>query len=89
MRETSKLNHQNVTFIPLDQIPSRIAEILTDKPLVVVSWHGIRIQHVIEFLKHHSFPNKLINLKGGMESFDDSSNPEEHGKNRKMVSVGG
>lgn len=68
--ETPKLNHQNVTFIPLGQIPSRAAEILTDKPLVVVCQHGIRSQHAIEFLKQHNFPHKLINLEGGMAAFD-------------------
>jgi len=35
-----------------------------------------------------SIQNKKA-VRSGMESFDDFANPEEHGKNRKMVSIGG
>ena len=69
MHETPKLNHPNVISIPLGQIPSRASEIPTTQPLIVVCQHGIRSQSAIEFLKHHSFPNKLINLEGGMAAF--------------------
>ena len=68
--ETPKLNHPNVISIPLGQIPSRATEIPTNQPLIVICQHGIRSQSAIEFLKHHSFPNKLINLEGGMAAFD-------------------
>ena len=68
--ETPKLNHPSVISIPLGQIPSRTVEIPTNQPLVVVCQHGIRSQSAIEFLKNHSFPNKLINLEGGMAAFD-------------------
>ena len=35
-----------------------------------------------------SIQNKKA-VRSGMESFDDFSNPDEHGKNRKMVAIGG
>ncbi|MDB4655537.1 GTP 3',8-cyclase MoaA [Flavobacteriales bacterium] len=39
-------------------------------------------------LIHSSIQNKKA-VRAGMETFDDFANPDEHGKNRKMVAIGG
>lgn len=67
--EMPKLDYPGLTFLPLGQIPTRTSEIPTDKPLVVVCQHGIRSQRAIEFLQQNNYPNKLINLEGGMAAF--------------------
>ena len=67
--EKPKLNHPNVISIPLGQVASHTTEIPVDQPLVVICQHGIRSQHAIEFMKQYKFPNKLINLEGGMAAF--------------------
>jgi adenylyltransferase/sulfurtransferase len=67
--ETPKLAHPSVIYIPLGEIPSRSAELPTDKTLVVICQKGMRSQRAIEFLKQNNYPNRLINLDGGMAAF--------------------
>lgn len=67
--EMPKMDYAELFSIPLGQIPSRLAEIPTDKSLIVVCQHGIRSQRAIEFLQQNNYPNQLINLEGGMAAF--------------------
>lgn len=67
--EVPKLDQPNVLNIPLNEIPGRLDELDSEKPLVVFCQHGIRSQHAIAFLQEN-FKNKgLINAEGGMASF--------------------
>jgi len=52
--------------IPLDEIEGRIAEIPTDKPLIVYCKSGGRSQMAIDILEGERFQIELINLKNGI-----------------------
>lgn len=71
--ETPKLDHPNVIYIPLGQIPSRLKELPIDKPLIILCQRGIRSQQAIEFLKNNDYPNELINLEGGMAAIQQDA----------------
>lgn len=49
--------------IPLDQLQSRINEVVRTKPIVTYCTHGLRSKKAIEILKNNGFKNDLISLK--------------------------
>ena len=57
--------HIGGAHIPLDELPNRLSELLTNKPIVVYCKAGMRSQAAIQFLKGHGF-DQLINLIGGI-----------------------
>lgn len=57
--------HIGGAHIPLDELPNRLSEVPSNKPLVVYCKAGIRSQAAIHFMKQHGF-GQLINLKGGI-----------------------
>jgi rhodanese-related sulfurtransferase len=54
--------------IPMSDIPTRINELPTDHPLVVICHHGARSQMIVDFLRKAGFDN-AVNLDGGIEAW--------------------
>ena len=54
--------------IPMREIPARIADLDSGKPLVVMCHSGGRSRRVAEFLQQNGF-STVFNLKGGIEAW--------------------
>jgi sulfur-carrier protein adenylyltransferase/sulfurtransferase len=54
--------------IPMREIPARIADLDSGKPLVVMCHSGGRSRRVAEFLQQNGF-SSVFNLKGGIEAW--------------------
>jgi adenylyltransferase/sulfurtransferase len=52
--------------IPMNEIPSRVDELVADKPVVVHCRSGKRSGNVIEFLEQNHQLENLYNLEGGI-----------------------
>lgn len=59
---------EGAVSIPLGQLPSRLADIPHDRPLVMVCHHGHRSQHAAHYLRHAGFA-QVHNLRGGVEEW--------------------
>jgi rhodanese-related sulfurtransferase len=57
--------------IPMNEIPSRVEEIVADKPVVVHCRSGKRSANVIEFLEQNYQLENLFNLEGGILAWID------------------
>ena len=57
-----------VLHIPMREVPSRLAELDANKPLVVMCHAGGRSRRVAEFLLGNGFTN-VFNLKGGIDAW--------------------
>jgi rhodanese-related sulfurtransferase len=54
--------------IPLASLPARVAEVPTDRPVVVVCHHGMRSFKAMSWLRQNGVPN-AINLDGGIDAW--------------------
>jgi rhodanese-related sulfurtransferase len=54
--------------VPLGQLPARLAELLGERPLVLVCHHGSRSQNAAQWLAQNGFAD-VHNLRGGLESW--------------------
>lgn len=54
-----------VTLIPMNEVPNRLAEIPTDKEVIVTCRSGNRSGQVVEFLRAQGFTN-VHNMEGGI-----------------------
>jgi len=54
--------------IPMREVPARLAELDTEKPLVVMCHSGGRSRRVAEFLLGQGFTT-VFNLKGGIDAW--------------------
>jgi adenylyltransferase/sulfurtransferase len=64
-------------FVPLQELPERLAELAPDRRIVVYCHHGIRSAQAVAFLRGKGF-QKASNLTGGIEAWRrevDSSLP--------------
>ncbi|MEX0732330.1 MAG: rhodanese-like domain-containing protein [Aquisalimonadaceae bacterium] len=61
--------------IPMGEIPARVAEIPTDKPVVCICHHGARSLQVAHFLEQKGI-NGVVNLTGGVEAWATTVDPE-------------
>lgn len=55
-------------YIPLGDIPARMGELPSDRPLVVICHHGMRSAHAVSWLHGNGF-DRAINLSGGIDSW--------------------
>ena len=58
----------NATLIPLNTIPSRLAELDSSREIVLHCHHGQRSMRALEFLRQAGF-RKLKNLRGGIDAW--------------------
>jgi len=54
--------------LPMQQVPSRLAELDPDRDVVVICHHGMRSMQVGLFLEHSGF-SAIYNLVGGVEGW--------------------
>lgn len=54
--------------IPMNDIPSRQAELDKESPIVTICHHGMRSQNVAFFLEQNGFTD-ITNLVGGMDAW--------------------
>jgi rhodanese-related sulfurtransferase len=62
------------TWIPMRDIPARLGELPSDKPVVVMCHHGGRSERVTRFLNANGYDN-AINLAGGIDDWSVSADP--------------
>ena len=61
-------------FVPLQELPDRMAELDPDLRLVVYCHHGIRSAQAVAFLRGRGFP-RAMNLTGGIEAWAREVDP--------------
>lgn len=59
---------QGSVLIPLNELPSRLHELDTEKEMMVHCHHGIRSYHAAVYLKQHGFKN-VKSVKGGIDAW--------------------
>ena len=62
------------THLPMGEIPSRIQEINSTHPTVVICHHGVRSLQVVAYLERQGFEN-LHNLQGGIDAWSREVDP--------------
>jgi rhodanese-related sulfurtransferase len=60
--------------IPMQQIPSRVAQLPRDREIVVFCHTGVRSAMVAAYLEHQGFP-RVANLTGGIDAWSRSVDP--------------
>ena len=78
VREASEFQFASIEgsiLIPLNQIQERINELEKQQDIVVICHHGIRSQHVAEYLDNCGFTN-VANLLGGIDAWSCQCDPE-------------
>ena len=66
--EHATVSVPGATHIPMGQVAERIAEIATDRPVVIMYHHGGRSAQVTRFLRSKGFSN-VTNLEGGIDAW--------------------
>lgn len=64
--------------MPMQDIPARMAELPTNRPIACLCHHGIRSQHVARYLAQNGFEH-TVNIAGGIDAWSaelDSSVPQ-------------
>ena len=64
--------------MPMQTVPSRLAELTPDAPYVLICHHGARSQQVAMFLERNGFAD-TFNLQGGVDAWSrliDQSLPQ-------------
>lgn len=77
VREPWEFEHchiEGAMSMPMNSIPSRLQELLTDREIVVICHHGVRSFHVARFLEHNEF-TRVINLSGGVDAWAKETDP--------------
>ncbi len=64
----------DVLSMPMQEIPARLAELPSDRPLACLCHHGIRSQRVAQFLVHNGFDN-VVNIAGGIDAWSAELDP--------------
>lgn len=62
------------TLLPMGEVSQRLAEIDSDKPVVVICHHGVRSLQTATFLKAQGF-TQLLNLQGGIDAWASDVDP--------------
>jgi rhodanese-related sulfurtransferase len=71
VREPDELAICQITHalhIPMSQVPSRLADLPADEPVVVMCHHGMRSMSVVNFLRGAGLLN-AVNLDGGIDAW--------------------
>ncbi len=61
--------------IPLQTLPARLAEIPTDRPVVVLCHHGMRSLQAVNWLRRNGVPAS-VNLTGGIDAWAREIEPD-------------
>ncbi|MGH9962218.1 MAG: rhodanese-like domain-containing protein [Pyrinomonadaceae bacterium] len=60
---------------PVSQVPALLQELDPDARTVVICHHGVRSQHVAEFLERSGF-TEVCNLEGGIDAWAREIDPQ-------------
>jgi rhodanese-related sulfurtransferase len=60
--------------IPMQSVPSRLAELTAEAPYVLICHHGARSQQVAMFLERNGF-TETFNLQGGVDAWSRDIDP--------------
>jgi rhodanese-related sulfurtransferase len=77
VREPEEIRLANVAGtldIPMREIPARLGELATDKPIVVMCHSGVRSRRVAEYLSASGF-SQIFNLAGGIDAWSRELDP--------------
>jgi len=66
----------NVTLLPMSEIQDRLAEIPTDKEVIITCRSGNRSGQVTQFLEQNGFDN-VHNMQGGIVAWEEAGFPVE------------
>jgi rhodanese-related sulfurtransferase len=72
-RETAAIEPS--VHIPMNDVPSRIGEVPTDRTVVVYCHHGGRSMMVAAYLEGQGYP-KVTNLVGGIDAWSATVDPK-------------
>ena len=72
--EHERCRIEDSLLIPMNEIPTRLAELPADRDLVLVCHHGSRSQQVAMWLEHNGY-TRLSNLRGGVEGWAQEVDP--------------
>jgi rhodanese-related sulfurtransferase len=60
--------------VPMNQVPARLAELPTGRPIACLCHHGVRSQHVALYLAHQGYTD-VVNIAGGIEAWSRDRDP--------------
>lgn len=60
--------------IPMNEIPGRLRELPSDRPIACLCHHGARSQRVAMFLAHQGYSD-VVNIAGGIEAWARDRDP--------------
>jgi rhodanese-related sulfurtransferase len=81
VRENWEYAHRRVPgalHIPMGQLPMRLSELDSNRPVAVICEHGSRSQSAAAFLGEHKF-QVIYNVIGGTDNWASSGLPIEGG----------
>jgi rhodanese-related sulfurtransferase len=76
LEEWNEFHAPNTTFIPLDELPSRLSEVPQDKEIVVVCRSGNRSQQGRDILLNAGF-KQVTSMTGGLNEWRSKGYPIE------------
>jgi rhodanese-related sulfurtransferase len=62
----------DVLSIPMQDIPTRLAELPKDRPIACLCHHGARSQRVAQYLAQNGF-EQVVNIAGGIHAWSDEA----------------
>jgi rhodanese-related sulfurtransferase len=62
------------TTIPMRDVPGRLAELPTDKPIAVMCHGGGRSGRITQFLNENGYPD-AVNVAGGIDAWSTQIDP--------------
>ena len=65
---------EGTLHIPMGQIPARLAELASDRPLIVLCHHGMRSLQVAHYLLSQGYQD-VTNLNGGIDAWARDVDP--------------
>ncbi|RZS57199.1 rhodanese-like domain-containing protein [Sphaerotilus mobilis] len=73
---TASLNEPSLATlaIPMQEIPSRLAELPRDEPILALCHHGMRSLQVAMFLDRQGYPH-VYNIMGGIDAWSHLVDP--------------
>ena len=74
--QTASVKPEGFTLvaIPMNEVPTRAAELDAQQPVAVLCHHGVRSQRVAMFLAGNGF-TRLANIAGGIEAWSGELDP--------------
>jgi rhodanese-related sulfurtransferase len=64
----------DVLSLPMQDIPARLAELPTDRPIACLCHHGMRSQRVADYLAQNGFED-VVNIAGGIDAWSAEVDP--------------